>query len=109
MDGGRAQPPQGPGDQAVIGTEKELIGEFGGAAAASLPQIRVAGPQVVVEQPAYAGSEAPTVAGNPKPSGLGLLIGVASGAYRPSTAWAMAFIPLVADSPAGRVSVSSGS
>jgi serine/threonine-protein kinase len=54
----------------------EALRPFGGAMAASLPVIRVAGPQVVVEQPEFAGSEAPTVA-NPPKSGLGLLVGVA--------------------------------
>ena len=54
----------------------EALRPYGGAMAASLPQIRIAGPQVVVEQPGFANSEAPTVA-TPRSSGLGLLVGVA--------------------------------
>jgi eukaryotic-like serine/threonine-protein kinase len=54
----------------------EALRPFGGSAAASLPAIRVAGPQVVVEQPDAAMSDAPTVVAN-QSSGLGLLIGVA--------------------------------
>jgi serine/threonine-protein kinase len=55
----------------------EALRPFGGTAAASLPLIRIAGPQVVVEQPAFSGSEVPTVANPERRSGLGLLIGVA--------------------------------
>src|SRR3954465_5056378 len=54
----------------------EALRPYGGATAASLPAIRIAGPQVVVEQPGFTNSEAPTVA-KKGPSGLGLLVGVA--------------------------------
>jgi serine/threonine-protein kinase len=53
----------------------EALRPFGGSAAAALPAIRVAGPQVVVERGAVDASDAPTVA-SPS-SGLGLLLGVA--------------------------------
>jgi eukaryotic-like serine/threonine-protein kinase len=53
----------------------EALRPYGGTEAASLPAIRVAGPQVVVEQ-AFGANEAPTVA-QASSSGLGLLIGVA--------------------------------
>jgi serine/threonine protein kinase len=53
----------------------EALRPFGGVTAASLPAIRVAGPQVVVEQTQFSASEAPTVAN--QSSGLGLLIAVA--------------------------------
>jgi serine/threonine-protein kinase len=53
----------------------EALRPYGGTAAASLPAIRVAGPQVVVEQP-FGANEAPTSAQGSS-SGLGLLIGVA--------------------------------
>jgi hypothetical protein len=52
----------------------EALRPFGGAAAAALPAIRIAGPQVVVERPT-GGSDSPT---QPQArSGFGLLIGVA--------------------------------
>jgi eukaryotic-like serine/threonine-protein kinase len=54
----------------------EALRAFGGNAAASLPAIRVAGPQVVVERPQVGGGDAPTVAGGS--SGLGVLLGVAA-------------------------------
>jgi serine/threonine protein kinase len=54
----------------------EALRPFGGSAAASLPRIRVAGPQVVVERAEGASSDKPTIANAPS-SGLGLLIGVA--------------------------------
>ncbi len=54
----------------------EALRPYGGATAASLPAIRIAGPQVVVHQSGFPNSEAPTVA-NTRPSGLGLLVGVA--------------------------------
>lgn len=52
----------------------EALRPFGGAAAQSLPPIRVMGPQVVVERPGFpaSASTAPSVQG-----GLGLLVGVA--------------------------------
>jgi serine/threonine-protein kinase len=50
----------------------ESLRPFGGSAAAALPAIRVAGPQVVVEPLQSAGTMAPQQRG-----GLGLLIGVA--------------------------------
>jgi len=53
----------------------EALRPYGGSAAASLPVIRVAGPQVVVEQPEGELGEAPTVVN--QSSGLGLLVGVA--------------------------------
>ncbi len=53
----------------------EALRPFGGAAAAALPSIRVAGPQVVVD-PSFSLSEAPTIA-KPSSTGVGLLIGVA--------------------------------
>ncbi len=53
----------------------EALRPYGGTAAASLPAIRVAGPQVVVEQQ-FGANEAPTSAQGSS-SGLGLLIGVA--------------------------------
>ncbi|HEV8551383.1 MAG TPA: serine/threonine-protein kinase [Polyangiaceae bacterium] len=54
----------------------EALRPFGGASAAALPQIRVAGPQVVVEGQ-FNPNEQPTVAQQSISSGLGLLIGVA--------------------------------
>jgi serine/threonine-protein kinase len=54
----------------------EALRPYGGATAASLPAIRIAGRQVVVEQAGFTNSEAPTVA-NARSSGLGLLVGVA--------------------------------
>ncbi len=53
----------------------EALRPFGGTAAAALPAIRVAGPQVVVERPGGDRSDSPTVASSS--SGLGLLLGVA--------------------------------
>jgi len=53
----------------------EALRPYGGAAAAALPVIRVAGPQVVVETN-HAAPDAPASAGSGS-SGLGLLIGVA--------------------------------
>jgi eukaryotic-like serine/threonine-protein kinase len=53
----------------------EALRAYGGSAAASLPAIRVAGSQFVVEQPDNGASESPTVMN--QSSGLGLLIGVA--------------------------------
>jgi serine/threonine-protein kinase len=53
----------------------EALRPYGGSAAASLPAIRVAGSQFVVEQPDNGASESPTVVN--QSSGLGLLIGVA--------------------------------
>ncbi|HTQ06417.1 MAG TPA: serine/threonine-protein kinase [Polyangiaceae bacterium] len=53
----------------------EALRPFGGSAAASLPAIRIAGPQVVVERAGLDKSEAPTVVN--QSSGLGLLVGVA--------------------------------
>jgi serine/threonine-protein kinase len=52
----------------------ESLRPFGGAAAAALPAIRVAGPQVVVERTANA-SDSPTQPN--QRGGLGLLVGVA--------------------------------
>ncbi|HEX6764515.1 MAG TPA: hypothetical protein VF103_03535 [Polyangiaceae bacterium] len=52
----------------------ESLRPFGGAAAAALPAIRVAGPQVVVERPTAADG-APTIPH--QRGGLGLLVGVA--------------------------------
>ena len=52
----------------------EALRPFGGSLAAALPAIRVAGPQVVVEQ-VDDGSDSPTVVA--PSSGLGLLLGVA--------------------------------
>jgi serine/threonine-protein kinase len=52
----------------------ESLRPFGGVAAASLPTIRVAGPQVVVERPTNAGD---TLTMPQQRSGLGLLVGVA--------------------------------
>src|SRR5690349_2627566 len=49
----------------------EALRPFGGTEAASLPAIRVAGPQVVVERPQIGGGDSPTVVGSS--SGLGVL------------------------------------
>jgi serine/threonine-protein kinase len=53
----------------------EALRPYGGAAAASLPAIRIAGPHIVVDQ-TFGANEAPTVSQGSS-SGLGLLIGVA--------------------------------